>query len=601
MIKREKSKINTGLKGYYKGCGCPLFPWQCQLQNPNEGDGPDTVEADEEHFKFLKQISYSDFKNYFNENTEHCERTYKISICKGYKKTASCIFMYLLEMHREKKSFHNFMELIKEEVIGSKDIPLNDRVWEEIFSDQSKSRGKPTLLFYTNFWIIGGLERVLSTLFEELSKKYDIIFVSNHHKERQAFEIPSVVKHILIDETLEEKLPFSLLLLNLLFKVNIFIGNSNFVYTFLDTYLLLKDWGVKTVAVNHGYYFLPYWTPYLYPVITKRNQIYGMISAVIWLTKFGGGIYKNSFNNGVVIPNLLSFDTTETVSINKVHNTILCVGRFDDKIKRLDLIFRVFKKVLIKNPNAKLCIVGTYNLDQIFPQYDGKTLRQLLDELQIPPHAIQWKGEQQQVEKYYKNSNLLMMTSDNEGFGMVLLEAGYFKLPCVLFEIKGVEDIIINNENGYIIAKDNLDEMADKILFLLSNEDIAARMGRAAHLLAKRFDKKIISAKWDSLFEILLGSDDQDEINKKLSEEFPLCIENPEEFIKNVINEYERNITKVIDTYSLVKKTELSFYQSAIEEIYNSTSWRITKPFRLLKKILMSIVNGLFKMSQLRS
>lgn len=557
---------------------------QHELRECKEKNEIRTIEADRLRYNFLKHINYSDFKNYFHENIDHCEKTYQVYLKNGYKKTAAAIFIYLLEMHKEKLSFTDFCRLINKEIVGSENVSSNRDVWKELFSGQSKPSEKPTLLFYSDYWGKGGLERVLATLFIELSKKYNIIFISNNHKSVNCFEIPKNIKHILIDEKLEKRLPYSLLLLNLLFKVDIFIGNPHYIYNFFDTYLLLNG-VVKTVAINHGYYFLPYSSPASYPIVTKKNQIYGNVSAVVWLTHYGAGIYKYLFNNGALIPNPLPFNTNENIINKNVHNTILCVGRFDDHIKRLDLILRVFKKVFSKNREAKLCIVGRYNLNQIFPQSNEKTLRELLDELNIPKNSIQWEGEQEQVDNYYKNSNVFMFTSDSEGFGMVLLEAGLFGLPAVLFEINGIDDIIKHEVNGYIIEKNNLDEMADKILFLLSTEEAATKMGIAANMLAKRFDKKIISSKWSSLFNILLATDDQNEINKRLSEEFSPKIDHMNEFMTDVVTEYEQNIMNILEAINI---SHLN-YQSNIEQIHNSTSWKITKPLRWTKTVFMSL------------
>ncbi len=66
-------------------------------------------------------------------------------------------------------------------------------------------------------------------------------------------------------------------------------------------------------------------------------------------------------------------------------------------------------------------------------------------------------------DPYYKNSDLFVLCSRFEGFGIVVLNAISYKLPCICTKSGGVEDIIENNKNGFLIENFEPRHIAQKI------------------------------------------------------------------------------------------------------------------------------------------
>ena len=77
----------------------------------------------------------------------------------------------------------------------------------------------------------------------------------------------------------------------------------------------------------------------------------------------------------------------------------------------------------------------------------------------------------EEQKEYILKTSVFAMTSISEGLPMVLLEAMSYGLPCIAYKTEsGVEDIIVNNVNGYIIKNRNQKEYIEKLTNLLENQ-----------------------------------------------------------------------------------------------------------------------------------
>lgn len=118
--------------------------------------------------------------------------------------------------------------------------------------------------------------------------------------------------------------------------------------------------------------------------------------------------------------------------------------------------------MLEKNSEAKLNILG-----------DGEertSLSVLADQLGISKSVV-FHGNTVGKAKHevLMNTSVFVTTSHYESFGLVLLEAMSYGIPCVSFDsAKGSLDIIEDGKDGFIIKDRNLDEMASKIVELLN-------------------------------------------------------------------------------------------------------------------------------------
>jgi glycosyltransferase involved in cell wall biosynthesis len=434
----------------------------------------------------------------------------------------------------------------------TKDITGNDKP-EEVRSlnellkkyFQLKKK-KPVIAFYSDVWNRGGIERVISILSDYLKDEYTIVVICSYEENFQnGYVLSSDVFHFKIKAG-SNYYSRLLSLINAL-NIDIFIGNPNHYEDFLDFYQELSKKKIITIAINHGYYFLPLWLNWLHPVYKKRRTCFQKIDAVVWITSFGYNLYKYQFGNGVYIPNPICIDANNLKSSSLCNNRIICVGRFNDILKRFDRILTVFDLVIRENSQIELLVVGDLNKNIRIPPDNRETIGEMIYRFGINDKQIVFAGEQKDVEPWYQKSDLLLMTSDNEGFGMVILEAAAYGIPSIIFEIPGLEDIITDGVNGYIVPQDNFEEMSIKITQFFSNYNLRKEMGQKANEMVKRYDISVLGKKWDLLLKTLLSNKKTDPGNRFLTEDFYPYITDYQLFCKKIIAEYERNIIRIID------------------------------------------------------
>jgi glycosyltransferase involved in cell wall biosynthesis len=162
--------------------------------------------------------------------------------------------------------------------------------------------------------------------------------------------------------------------------------------------------------------------------------------------------------------------------------------------KGYDMLIEVANLVLKKHPDWTWEIYG----DGI----ERKKIEQMIFNYGLEGKVI-LNGYVKDIEKYYNNHSLFVLTSRSEGFGMVLVEAQRHKLPIVSFKCSGPSEIVSNGKNGYLIDCFDIKQMADSICTLIENNDLRCKFSKQSDADLKRFDSKVISKKWEDLIDSL--------------------------------------------------------------------------------------------------
>lgn len=156
----------------------------------------------------------------------------------------------------------------------------------------------------------------------------------------------------------------------------------------------------------------------------------------------------------------------------------IAVGRFTGK-KAPQLTIRAFAEVLKRQPKAKLIMIGEGELWEESQQF-AKDLGVYIN--------IDFKGKRtpQQISEALRNAQVFVQHSkvavngDSEGTPNTILEASASGLPIVSTRHAGIKDAVVHGETGFLVEEGDWESMAEYMIKLIEDPDLAGRMGRAA-------------------------------------------------------------------------------------------------------------------------
>ncbi|HRP90889.1 MAG TPA: glycosyltransferase family 4 protein [Edaphocola sp.] len=196
--------------------------------------------------------------------------------------------------------------------------------------------------------------------------------------------------------------------------------------------------------------------------------------------------------NVIAIPNPLSFKSEISSSLEEP--TIIAVGSHTWN-KGYDLLIQAWEQLESKFPDWNVKIFGKMDPAEIFVN--------LTKEKQLK--RIHFFEPTKDIQSEYLKSSLLVLPSRSEGFGMVLIEAMECGLPCVSFDCpSGPRDIIKNNEDGFLVAPQNVDALVAKIELLMENKLLRKQMGQKAKINVNRYSVENIMKEWLALYESVI-------------------------------------------------------------------------------------------------
>src|SRR5882762_6139244 len=152
------------------------------------------------------------------------------------------------------------------------------------------------------------------------------------------------------------------------------------------------------------------------------------------------------------------------------HVRILFAARLTEQ-KRPERFLHVVRKVTQLRPdlNIKGTVVGDGPL--------RPELEKLADSLGLTSEHIEFLGEIGDLKPAYRQSDLLVLTSDWEGTPNVLLEAMGNGVPVVATRVGGIPEIVFHGENGFLTEAGDQDSVENLVLSLIENPELRIKMG----------------------------------------------------------------------------------------------------------------------------
>ena len=197
-----------------------------------------------------------------------------------------------------------------------------------------------------------------------------------------------------------------------------------------------------------------------------------------------------------VIPNFIGLQKTERVSPCKrsvmASADELIVTHISNfrKVKRVDDVVRVFYGIQQQLP-AKLIMVGDGPEREIADQ--------LCKDLGIKKKVL-FLGNTSDIDRILCFTDLFLLPSESESFGLSALEAMAAGVPVVSSNVGGLSEVNEEGVSGYLCPIGDVQTMAEKAIYILSDKDRLAQFKQNARKVAARFDEEKIIPMYEALY-----------------------------------------------------------------------------------------------------
>lgn len=236
---------------------------------------------------------------------------------------------------------------------------------------------------------------------------------------------------------------------------------------------------VKILYNAHGWYFNA-------DMSTKKKKVIILIEKILALRANKIiNISKSEYNSALkykiaperkmcVIENGIDFtkfegcdkyreETRKKYNIGDNEIVIGVVGRLSEQKDPMTTI-KAFNEVYKENKNVRLMYVGSGELENEVMEYAKENNLQ---------HLVTITGWVNDTEKYIPAFDIAILPSKWEGFGLAIIEYMACKKPIVASNVGGIADIIKDNENGFLIEKENYNRLTQKVIEILNNKEEA--------------------------------------------------------------------------------------------------------------------------------
>ena len=160
-------------------------------------------------------------------------------------------------------------------------------------------------------------------------------------------------------------------------------------------------------------------------------------------------------------------------------------------VKRLNDVVSVFYKIQ-QSIKAKLIIVGEGP--------EREAAEQLIKEYDIANNVI-FVGQSNEIDKILCFSDLFLLPSEAESFGLAALEAMVDGVPVISSNAGGLPEVNIHGESGFLSDVGDIDDMAANALKIFKDEKTLKEFKERAKKVAKSFDINTIVPKYESLYQ----------------------------------------------------------------------------------------------------
>jgi glycosyltransferase involved in cell wall biosynthesis len=246
--------------------------------------------------------------------------------------------------------------------------------------------------------------------------------------------------------------------------------------------------GVPAVWYQHGIPASSSWIDRLAALLPARgviatSKVAAAAQARIWPTRNQRVVYPGVSLNRFDLRALPAQEVVrQELDLPTKGPLIGFLGRLQ-RWKGVHVVIESMPRVLAAFPHATCVIVGGRH--ELEPGYSGY-LSNRIAELHMEQH-VRLVGFQSEISKWMHAVDVVVLPSDNEPFGITVVEAMALGKPVIAGASGGPTEIITPGRDGLLVASDHPSAVSDAILILLGDDEFASSIGVAARQRAQQF------------------------------------------------------------------------------------------------------------------
>lgn len=269
-------------------------------------------------------------------------------------------------------------------------------------------------------------------------------------------------------------------------------GLKGFLFPFIINTKIPIVFEVHGSKFNEEHYYKKNTVTSFFHKLKYKIRNYGASKFDYFIALSNESALEWNIKNTTIIPNPIEISHSSVSKLNS--NKVIFVGRHSYE-KGVDRLLKIWKLTAAKYPNWMLEIYGKSD--------NNRQYIKLSKELELG-NSIFFSEPITAIHEKYLEASLCIMTSRNEGFPMVLLEAMNAGLPIVAFDCPvGPKSILTNNEDGFLIDDGNFDDFVSKLSLLIEEGSLRKKMGENAKKNVSKYNLDEVMNQWKVFFETL--------------------------------------------------------------------------------------------------
>jgi len=163
--------------------------------------------------------------------------------------------------------------------------------------------------------------------------------------------------------------------------------------------------------------------------------------------------------------------------------------------KNQKFLLRNWPIILSQNPNALLLIIGSGEREDELREYIKSNNLE----------NVKLLGFRSDISNILEITDFVALLSKREGLPKSIMEAMAYKKPCVVTNTRGLRDLIINGENGFVIEHDDDNGLQNAIVTLFNSSKLRSNMGEQGFKLVQQYKLNTVLAEYENIYNKYLN------------------------------------------------------------------------------------------------